>query len=364
VFEPRSAGVPTYVAGLTEGLVRRGWQVSVVAPPANAAMDRLIASGARVVPLRLAHRPSPSDARAIRAIARLCRSGVDVIHGHSTKASLLTASVSRLTGVPSVYTPHAWAFDRPRRTSRLVYGAFERNMSRTHREIVAVADSERRLAASVGIRGAEKIRLVHTGLPEQAGSYIRAEARSVLGLGDRDLVVAWVGRRAPQKRPQDLAPLAAALSPRGIQLVALGYGLGDSPEGAALLASGGRILAEGTDPLALYAAADIFAQTSAWEGCSLAILEAMRAGLPTVAYRVGGLPEQVEEPSTGYLVEPGAVGALATRVIAIARSPRERARIGAAARRRFEHHFAFDQMLDSIESIYRQVGAALPTAAT
>ena len=50
VFEPARAGVPRYVASLSEGLIERGWSVSVVAPPENTEMDRLLASGARVIP--------------------------------------------------------------------------------------------------------------------------------------------------------------------------------------------------------------------------------------------------------------------------------------------------------------------------
>ena len=353
IFQPAEGGVPTYVAGLTEGLVRRGWQVSVLAPPDNSAMDRLVGCGANVVPYRMGTWPSPRDLSLVRAATRMSRAGVQVIHGHSTKASLLAACVSKITDLPSVYTPHFWAFERgSSRLNRAAMGAFERRMSRIHREIVAVGESERRQAQKAGIR--TSIKLVHTGLAGHGPVIGKAESRSLLGLSDSAVVAAWVGRCSPQKRPQDLGPLAAVLTRAEIELIAVGYGLVGSTHGDALVAGGGRLIID-VDPRMLYAAADIFVQTSAWEATSLAVLEAMQAGLPVVAYRVGGLADLVCDGLTGYLVDPAAVSALASRTIDLARSQPERARLGEAGRRRYQARFSFEQMIESMESIYTAV---------
>jgi glycosyltransferase involved in cell wall biosynthesis len=292
----------------------------------------------------------------------MARDGVDVIHGHSTKASLLAATASRLTGVPSVYTPHAWAFDRAANPmSRVMYAAFERAMGRVHRKIIAVADAERQLAKRAGVGRDQDIRVVMTGLPNRSTRLPRTEARAVLAFADEEVVVAWVGRRARQKRPQDLAPLARALGVADIRLVALGYGIEGSREGAELVAAGGRILPQQTDPGILYAAADDLVQASAWEGTSLAVLEAMAAGLPVVAYSVGGLPQQVENGLTGHLVEPGSIEMLAAWIVELARSPRERALAGMAAREKLDRDFNFERMIDSIQSVYHSVGAQAAT---
>jgi glycosyltransferase involved in cell wall biosynthesis len=356
IFQPTRGGVPAYVAGLTEGLIADGWRVSVVAPAENSETERLRASGAQVLGVKLAMWPSPHDRVIVRETAALCRGAVDVIHGHSTKASLLAAAVSRRTGIPSVYTPHCWGFERARNPlSRAALIAFERRMSRVHRELIAVSENERRLAAKAGIHSS--MRLVHTGLADQRPAAGRAQARAQLGLDEGAVIAAWVGRRSPQKRPQDLGPLAASLRTAAVQLVAIGYGLGGSVEGDALLAAGGRLL-EGADPRLLLAAADIFVQTSAWEATSLAVLEAMAAGLPVVAYGVGGLPDQVGDGVSGHLVAEGAVGELASRAIELARSPPALAAFGAAGRRRFEERFSYPQMISSTEAIYRAVSAA------
>ena len=353
VFQPTTGGVPGYVAALTEGLLERGWDVTVFGPAHSSATERIRVSGARFVAASVARHPSPSDLEALRTVARLCR-GADVVHGHSTKASLLTAGASRLTGVPSVYSPHFWAFEsNVSRPVRWSFRTFERAMARTHEEIIAVAGSERRAAADAAIAPQSgAVRLVRTGLRPVPEPPRQSEARRALGLPTDGVVVAWIGRLAPQKRPQDLAPLAAALAPKGIQLVALGSGLPGSSPGRALLEKTGTILRPGTDPLLVYAAADMFVQTSAWEAAPLTVLEAMRAGLPVIAYDVGGLDEQVDDGVTGYLVAPDTIDALARCAVALAQSPEDRARMGEAARRRFDELFTFDRMLDAIEWTY------------
>jgi glycosyltransferase involved in cell wall biosynthesis len=361
VFEPDVGGVPSYVACLAEGLVARGWRVTVAGPPASTASARLAASGAELVPLALRHRPALSDARALSSLVRLCTAGgARLIHAHSTKASLLGAAASRLSGVPSVYTAHAWAFERTGpAAARRAYAAFERSMGRRHRAVIAVAESERRRAESRGIAPAAGIHVVLTGHDPQPAPP-RDRARAALGLPPHVPVVSWVGRRAPQKRPQDLAPLAAALSADGVRVVALGHWLAGSPEGDALVAAGGIVAPEGLPAAALHAAADVYVQTSAWEGMPIAVLEAMHAALPVVAYRVGGLPEQVVEGITGHLLEQEDIDGLAARVLELVRSPQRRARMGEAGRGLAAERFSVERMLDGNEQVYERIGATGP----
>ena len=61
--------------------------------------------------------------------------------------------------------------------------------------------------------------------------------------------------------------------------------------------------------------ADIFVLPSYYEGMPMALLEAMSAGLPVVATRVGAIPEFVEDGKNGYLVEPGKPDILADRIV-------------------------------------------------
>lgn len=94
------------------------------------------------------------------------------------------------------------------------------------------------------------------------------------------------------------------------------------------------IVQDVTDPIPLLTASQFFILPSPSEGLPDAVLEAMAAGLPVVAFAVGGIPELVENGETGLLVEPGDVPGLARAIDKIAGDPTWRAQAGAKARER------------------------------
>ena len=361
VFQPPIGGVPVYVGGLVDGLLKRGWRVTVAAPDGAVGLDALSDAGAEIVTIDVGRSPSPAaDARAVARLRRLCRErDVDLLHGHSSKAGILTATTGRLTRLPSVYTPHAWSFEmQGALPKRMAFAAVETLLARRgHAKILTVAAAEREAALRWKVCREEQISVVHTGIRQTQGpadGAERAAARELLGLPDRSLIAAWVGRLAPQKRPQDLPDLQRRL-PGSATVVALGDGLDGTPEAGALVAEGGIVADSETDAETLYAAADVLVQTSAWEGLPLSVLEAMDAGLPVVAYDVGGVAEQVDHAHTGFLVDVEDVDALAAHVGDLAEEPDQVRRMGEAGRMRVEHVFSYSRMLDRIEATYASV---------
>ena len=83
-----------------------------------------------------------------------------------------------------------------------------------------------------------------------------------------------------------------------------------------------RFLGSRADVPRLLHAADIFLLTSISEGIPLTVIEAMAAGLPVVATRVGGVPEIVEEGRTGWLAPSGNDEQLAAAILRLAESDR------------------------------------------
>jgi L-malate glycosyltransferase len=99
---------------------------------------------------------------------------------------------------------------------------------------------------------------------------------------------------------------------------------------------------------------DVLLLTSRTESFCLAALEAAACGVPTVAPRVGGLPELVIHGRTGFLVEPGDEESAAASILAILRDPTVRTRMGGEAMRR-ARQFSSDVVVPSYESLYRRV---------
>jgi glycosyltransferase involved in cell wall biosynthesis len=96
-----------------------------------------------------------------------------------------------------------------------------------------------------------------------------------------------------------------------------------------------------------YADTDItVVPTIAQEGLSRTSVEAMAAGKPVVASRLGGLPFTVAEGATGLLFEPGDAEDLARKIELLLDDAGLRERLGHAGRRRFEEHYAWPVIID------------------
>jgi glycosyltransferase involved in cell wall biosynthesis len=105
------------------------------------------------------------------------------------------------------------------------------------------------------------------------------------------------------------------------------------------------------------AAMDIFVLPSLWEGLPNAVLEAMAAGVPIVATNVDGVPEIVNDNSTGILCAPGDSQALFSAVQQLIIKSDLGIRIGNAGQRRVSEHFRFEDMLQSYAAAYNRIAA-------
>ncbi|MBQ7456889.1 MAG: glycosyltransferase [Desulfovibrio sp.] len=103
-----------------------------------------------------------------------------------------------------------------------------------------------------------------------------------------------------------------------------------------------------------YAKAQLFALTSVREGQPNVLLEAMCAGLPVCATRVGGIPAMVEDGRTGYLVERGDDATLALRMRTLLEHPEACDRMGEAGRQRVVEHHSIAAMVAAHEALFER----------
>ena len=189
---------------------------------------------------------------------------------------------------------------------------------------------------------------------------LRARVRRELGIADDRILVGTIARLDPVK---DLGTLIRAVAHdpnRRTTLVVVG----DGSERAALesvardagVVSSVRFLGHRDDARDVLAGCDVYANSSISEGISLTILEAMAAGLPVAATRVGGTPEIVDE-SCGRLVPSRDAAALAAVLRALAADAPLRRTLGAAARARVEQRFTLDRMVREYRDAYYAVAA-------
>lgn len=184
------------------------------------------------------------------------------------------------------------------------------------------------------------------------------------GVREHELVIGTAGRLLPVKAIHILIRAFASyqkIASGAVKLVVVGRGplRGELESLSKALKIEDKVVFAGfrEDMPAVMGAFDVFALTSETEAFALVILEAMAAGKPVVATRVGGVPELVLEGETGKLVAPRDPDAAAA-ALAFFDDASNRQAFGAAGRRRAMEGYSLDHMFRETMAIYQECLAA------
>ena len=228
--------------------------------------------------------------------------------------------------------------------------ALQRHAYRCAHGIVANSRAAARQLESEGI-SPDLIQVIPNGV-----SVERFTPRPVGGRPVRTILT--VANLRTEKAHEVLLAAAAPLCARHPQLQFLVAG--DGPRAAelrALAASLGvgaqvSFLGHREDVPALLALADAFVLPSRSEAFPNGAIEAMAAGLPVVASRVGGLVDLIDEGRTGLLVRPDDPTALGAALESLILSPARAEAMGACARDEVTRRYSFDRMVRGFEDLY------------
>ncbi len=339
-------GGEVQVLALVSVLAARGHASTVAAHPEGPLALAAAAAGARIIPLGIANH---FDVRAALVLRRLAP-GFDVVHFHTARAHAL-APLSRGRGARLVVTRRMDYVPAGGPYVRFLY-------NRAVDAVIAISEGVRTALIRVGVR-AERIRVVPSGIDARALAAppaARAAVRREWGLGDDEVAVVALGALEVRKGHAVLLAAAAGLASAAPRLRYVFCGEGRQAKAlagaAAALDGAARLVGFRRDVAACLAAADIVALPSLQEGLGVAALEAMAAGRPVVASRVGGLAEAVVHEETGLLVPPGDPTALAAALARLARDPDLRARLGAAGHARVLARYTATRMAEGTLACY------------
>jgi glycosyltransferase involved in cell wall biosynthesis len=356
-----AGGLESVVRLLAMGHARRGHAVHVAAVlPADAPdehpwLSPLRAGGIDVVPIRVGGRAYLRERAEVGALCR--RLNPSVVHSHGYRPDVVGAGAARAAGVPIVTTVHG--FTGVGGWKGRIYESLQVRALRRFDAVIAVS---RPLAARLAASGVRPERLHAIPNAYAAGDprLDRPAARRALGLPDDATVVGWVGRLSREKGADVL--LDAVARRQSATRVVVSF-VGDGREREALAAQAARLgIADRvrfhgmvSDAARLLAAFDVLALSSRTEGTPIVLFEAMAAGVPIVASRVGGVPDVVTGAEAA-LVPPEQPEALARALEEVLVHDRAGARARArAAEVRLHDRYALDPWLERHETLYRSL---------
>ena len=401
VLGTSTGGTARHVRTLAAGCAARGVRVEVFGP---AQTDRDFAfdgagPGVGFTAVEIADRPRlPGDLRAIGRLRRLLRAWEpDAVHAHGLRAGALAAIAVAFARTPAGRPPLVVTVHNAPPAGGVtsaIYRVLELIVARGADSVLCVsADLADRMRAAgarrVGHAVVPAVRIpltadvpaetrpeIRADVPAQTRAEIRAdvpaetraeiradvpaetraEIRAEFGARPGQALVLGAGRLAAQKGFGLLLDAAARWD--DIEPVPLLVIAGEGPLAAGLrsravsLGLTVRFAGQRADVPALLAAADVFVLPSAWEGQSLILQEALRAGVPIVATRVGGNPEVAGEDAA-ILIPPGDAPRLADAVRTVLGDPALAARLRRAAADRAAGLPGEDAAVDAALAEYR-----------
>jgi glycosyltransferase involved in cell wall biosynthesis len=296
-------------------------------------------------------------------MAKLLREAqADVVHIHHWGVFLEATLAASMAKVPTILHtahgqyPHHGA-GAAQSAKKALRHWMERRVSRHCKRIVCVSDAL--LAYTV-----EEVGLKPELLQTIVNGIEVPEALAPAPHGGDEFVLVAVGRLAAVKNyPMMLEAFAqAAKESSRLRLVIAG----DGPERArieALIAERGlgskvRLLGFVQDVASVLKRADAYVISSISEGTPMAVLEGMRAGLPVIATRVGGLPSVIRDRDTGLLVPSGDIAAMSRAMLELAKDPQAARAMGERAYRHVLRNFSLGSMVAAYETLYAQERAA------
>lgn len=294
----------------------------------DSRIEEARALGVKVVAVpSLVRRIAPlQDLCALFSLLRLIiREKPDMVHTHTSKAGILGRWAAWLARVPIiVHTAHGHVF----------YGHFgplasrffvllERLMASITDIMIALTQGERNDYIKYFVSSQNRTATIHSGV--EIDDYLSArvnieEKKRALGICSGGLVVGTVGWLLPIKGPMRLLNAMESVWQDYPEATLVFVGKGDLETElrakASHMGTADRVhfLGWRDDIPEIMKILDVFVLPSLNEGMGRVLVEAMAAGRPVVASRVGGIPDLVKHHENGFLVEPGDENGFSTAI--------------------------------------------------
>ena len=364
---------------LTKSLARLGHKLHVIAPRSAGSEEHEINNDVFVHRINFINRPLLSAPSYWISLKR--RFGViekeigsfDIVHANNIADFSLT---KKMTKAPRVITLHHLAYSvlnttKPTYFNRIknlggeigIVPYIEKICVKRADKIIAVSNyTKKELTLTYNVPAA-KIEVIYSGIEQKSFDFNKEEKKEIrhkFGLHKKPTVI-FVGRLEERKGlPRLLEAFKQVLTNIDANLVVVGSG-DQRPyrELASSLGIMNRVVFTGyVDELSLrklYSICDVFASSSRLEGFGLTLVEAMAAGKPIVATKVGAIPETVKNRENGILVEIDDLRGLANGISTYLGDEKMAKNVGKRNAKYVKERFGWEKSAKEVERVYRQL---------
>lgn len=352
-------GAPRHLLTLLSGINRIRFIPTVVTPggPLVAELKK------RKIPVFQVPMQGHSYVPAVNAIKKLLKKyDPDVVHTHGQRAGLIGRLAARDLPIKRVHTEHTYT-RQFRLQNPILHASHLRAMRILDRwtdKVIAVSKAVKGFLIDARITKPEKITTIYNGITPLTKKITDKEIRAFkdkFKIADDDIIIGTIGSFNIQKDTATLIKAFAKMTKKWPKLKLVLVGRGPLKYKLEKLVRKlkleDRVVFTGAllNVLPALSTFRIFVLPSLSEAFGITLLEAMKAGVPIVATRVGGIPEIITHNHNGLLVEPKDPRKLAATMMKLLNDKKLQRKLTSNHAKTVEK-FSADKMIEQTEKIY------------
>ncbi len=358
VIEPMEHGVFIWVVDMANRLVRDGYRVTVLhsireSTPAN--WRSMFDPDVELIHIQMSRSIAPiMDSKALIGLVKnIKKLNPDIIHTHSSKGGFLARVAGFILRRNNrlLYTSHAIHYPLIQNpVKRKIYKYLEHVGYWLGGTIVACGKEEYEIILKDITNGNSK-RLIRISNGIDTAQLTPKD----YSIKNEKIKVGVVGRISLQKAPWVFADIAKKINAKRDDVEFIWIGGGEKEDVDMLENVGVKItgMIDRSEALKELSTLDIYFQTSAYEGLSLALLEAQASGIPAVVTKIPGNDEVVQQNETGYVGKSEEL--LMHYLEELIDSEEKRIKMGKQAKKNTQEFFSLTAMADQYKSKYAEM---------
>lgn len=353
-------GAPRHLLSLIDGLNPKDFSLSVILPP-GSLVDELKKRKVHIftVPMR-----ARSDMAAVNAVKKLLRKyDPDIMHAHGQRAGLIARWAAKGLPIKVIYTEHTRTLQFKLGNPVLDWAHIKamRALDKWTDMNIAVSQAVADFLIKYKITKPEKIQIIHNSIESKPKAHIDEDTLGIInqyGLRKKDIIIGTIGSLNIQKDTATLIKAMTKVIKRLPQSKLVIVGSGPLKFKLQKLAKKLKItdhviftgsIKNISSILQLFT---IFVLPSRSEAFGISILEAMRAGVPIIATKVGGIPEIITNNRDGILIEPGQPKLLASGIMKLINNKKLQAKLSKEGLETIKR-FSIDKMIQETSRVYK-----------